>query len=76
MKLQHGTYVGDAVLSLQGEGALIISLDDTTVKVQFDNKSLGNLAFGWHIFSASDFKINSYEEELEPSQILQIRKES
>ena len=56
----HGTYIGMAHTELAGEKALIrLTKDPAIVLAQFDNLALIMLAFDWHEFPATDFKLDN-----------------
>lgn len=49
------TYIGNE-LDLIGKTALV-QIKDGLLFAQFDDKGLGMLAFGWHLFPRSDFEM-------------------
>lgn len=42
---------------LKGNSALVTRQDDEFVVAQFDDLNLGDVAYGWHKFPATDFKL-------------------
>jgi len=54
--MKHGTYIGDRA-DLKGKTALL-KPKGVEMLAQFDDRSLGDLAFGWHPFSYTDWEVD------------------
>lgn len=68
VRMLHGEYVGTDNALYGKTAALLVQVDEDgepnaeTVKAQFDDKTVGERAFGWHEFQRTQFELDTFAQ--------------